>query len=258
MDKNELRSLLQISITAAIEAGREILKVYNSDNFEIELKSDNTPLTKADKISHQIITERLAETEIFGTKIPVLSEEGKNIPYEERKNWQLFWIVDPLDGTKEFIKRNGEFTVNIALLEKNEPVLGVIYAPADNRENTNLVENFSFGGLMTENNSNIWLYNFLNGIENFPGAIYFAADCEGVYKVKDKKVYKLDNNQNLINPDKLTAVSSRSHSSDEEKKKLEEFGVQNFVSVGSSLKFCLVAEGEAVGKGMAVVDLDFP
>ena len=101
------------------------MKIYKSDDFGVETKADNSPLTKADKAAHEIIIEQLKET-----NIPVLSEEGKDIPYSERKNWKQLWIVDPIDGTKEFIKRNGEFTVNIALVENHISVLGVIYVPA--------------------------------------------------------------------------------------------------------------------------------
>ena len=115
--------LLQTAIQASIAAGEKILEVYESD-FAIEHKEDKSPLTLADKKAHEIISSLLRDS-----AIPILSEEGKNIPYMERKNWEYFWLVDPLDGTKEFIKRNGEFTVNIALIEKNKPVLGVIYVP---------------------------------------------------------------------------------------------------------------------------------
>ena len=95
MEENELKKLLELSIHTAVEAGKKILKVYNSDDFEIELKLDNSPLTKADKLSHNIITERLSQTTFDGKKIPVLSEEGKDIPYEKRKNWDLFWLGRP-------------------------------------------------------------------------------------------------------------------------------------------------------------------
>ena len=118
---------LKIAINAALEAAKEILKIYNSDDFEVQLKSDNSPLTKADLISHQII-----ESYLKVTNIPILSEEGKDISYNERKNWNQLWIIDPIDGTREFIKRNGEFTINIALIENQIPILGVVYAPVLN------------------------------------------------------------------------------------------------------------------------------
>lgn len=121
-DYPKLVSLLK---ETALSAGEEILKIYHSDFFDIELKSDDSPITRADLAAHHIIAEQLKKT-----PYPVLSEEGKSIPYEIRKNWETLWIVDPIDGTKEFIKRNDEFTVNIALVHQNKPVLGVIYAPA--------------------------------------------------------------------------------------------------------------------------------
>ena len=120
-----ISELTQLAIKAAIEASKNILPIYKSDDFEIEIKQDNSPLTKADKAAHRIISSILQES-----KIPILSEEGKNITYEVRKYWDKLWIVDPIDGTKEFIKRNGEFTVNIALVENNTPVIGVVLAPA--------------------------------------------------------------------------------------------------------------------------------
>jgi len=120
-----MNQYLKIAVKAALEAGKEILEIYHSDDFEVELKGDNSPLTKADLASHNVIMSHLSKTDI-----PVLSEEGKSIPYTSRKDWKQLWIVDPIDGTKEFIKRNGEFTVNIALIESQKTVIGVIYVPA--------------------------------------------------------------------------------------------------------------------------------
>ena len=111
-------SNLKTAIDAALEAGKVILEIYHSGDFDIEIKGDNSPLTKADKASHNVIMSYLTKT-----NIPVLSEEGRDITYEERKEWKQLWIVDPIDGTKEFIKRNGEFTVNIALIENQKPIL---------------------------------------------------------------------------------------------------------------------------------------
>ena len=121
------KNLLKIAIIAALEAAKEILKIYHSDNFEVQIKSDDSPLTKADLVSHKLI-----ELYLKPTNIPILSEEGKDISYDERKDWAQLWIVDPIDGTKEFIKRNGEFTVNIALIENQKPKIGVVYAPVLN------------------------------------------------------------------------------------------------------------------------------
>ena len=119
-----MKQLLNTAITAALEAGKAILEIYHSGEFDVEIKGDNSPLTKADTSSHNVIMSFLTKT-----NIPVLSEEGKAIPYEERKDWSQLWIVDPIDGTKEFIKRNGEFTVNIALIENQKTLIGVIFVP---------------------------------------------------------------------------------------------------------------------------------
>lgn len=121
-----MEELLNIAIEASLEAGREIMRIYNdpAQDFGIERKADNSPLTLADKAAHKCIEDRLR-----ATHIPVLSEEGRHMPYDERREWDRLWIVDPLDGTKEFIKKNGEFTVNIALVEDGRPVMGVVYVP---------------------------------------------------------------------------------------------------------------------------------
>ena len=118
------KELLSLAIEASLKAGEAIMEIYVSEDFGTETKSDASPLTKADLAADKIIQEFLAKT-----NIPILSEEGKSIPFEERKNWNQLWIVDPIDGTKEFIKRNGEFTVNIALIENQKTMLGVIYVP---------------------------------------------------------------------------------------------------------------------------------
>lgn len=119
--------LLEIAKKAAEAASKRILEIYESADFSIEAKADNSPLTLADKASHKAIVEKLEKT-----AIPILSEEGREIPYSERKDWEYFWMIDPLDGTKEFIKKNGEFTVNIALIHQNAPVLGVVFTPVLN------------------------------------------------------------------------------------------------------------------------------
>ena len=117
-------NLIELAKKAVSEAGKAILDIYHSDDFEVENKSDDSPLTRADKAAHRVIVSNLEKS-----GLPILSEEGANIDYEVRKNWDRFWLVDPLDGTKEFIKKNGEFTVNIALIEKNKPIAGAVYAP---------------------------------------------------------------------------------------------------------------------------------
>ncbi len=126
-EKMDLNKLLKISVEASLIAGEEIMKIYETADFGVVTKDDESPLTLADQISNDIISKAL-----ILTPIPVLSEEGREIPYSERKNWKHLWIVDPLDGTKEFIKKNDEFTVNIALIENGRPILGVIYVPVFN------------------------------------------------------------------------------------------------------------------------------
>jgi len=217
-DLKYTKDLLITAIKASVKAGEAIMKVYESDDFHTSIKEDNSPLTRADKNAHQVITEIL-ET----TNLPVLSEEGKNIPYEERKDWELFWLVDPLDGTKEFIKKNGDFTVNIALIKKNIPVAGVIYIPVS--------------GILyfSENSLGAFKTDYSNWadleIENFD----FLTD------ISDKLP--------LSKPEKYTVVGSRSHLNDDTKayfQKLEkEHGKIEILSRGSSLKFCMIAEGKA-------------
>ena len=153
----------------------------------------------------------------FYPEIPVLSEEGRKIPYDKRKNWNLFWLVDPLDGTKEFIKKNCEFTVNIALIEDNEPIMGIIYAPAFNESVTDSI--------------------------SFSGTIYYGEKGNGSFKsTGDGKIVELPCFENSKN---VKAVRSRSHASSEEEKIFKQYNVTETVSIGSSLKFCLVAEGRA-------------
>ena len=138
----DLKELLEIAKRAANKASIEILKVYESGDFSIESKSDDSPLTLADKSSHDTIVKELKRT-----GLPILSEEGKEIDYETRKSWEYFWMIDPLDGTKEFIKRNGEFTVNVALIHKNQPVLGVVMVPVTG----DVYEAFSGNGAFKNN-----------------------------------------------------------------------------------------------------------
>ena len=116
--------LMRLALEAAVEAGQAILKIYEEEDFGVELKEDASPLTRADRAAHKVILKRLQ-----ASGIPVLSEEGRHLPFEQRKPWRELWIVDPVDGTKEFIKRNGEFTVNIALVRDGKAVLGVVLAP---------------------------------------------------------------------------------------------------------------------------------
>jgi 3'(2'), 5'-bisphosphate nucleotidase len=210
-----MNKLLKTSIEAAIESGKVILEIYDSDELELELKGDNSPLTKADKVSHNILVSHLKKT-----GIPILSEEGKKISYSERKYWKKLWIIDPIDGTKEFIKRNGEFTVNIALVESQRSVLGVVFAPA-------------------------------------LGDLYFSTSELGSFKVKvDFKNLNLDNLVGAAeklpferNDKTFSIVASRSHMSPETEDFIaemkEKHGEVKLISKGSSLKLCMVAEGKA-------------
>ncbi|SEG20776.1 3'(2'),5'-bisphosphate nucleotidase CysQ [Parabacteroides chinchillae] len=208
---------LYIAIRAALDAGKSIMDIYTDpkSDFGIERKADNSPLTIADKAAHRLISNALSVT-----PFPVLSEEGAEISYEERSKWDIFWIVDPLDGTKEFIKRNGEFTVNIALVSKGIPVLGVIYVPARKE-------------------------------------LYFAADA--AYKLTDVDSSNQPSMDELkqnairlpvsIGHQGVVVVASRSHQSEETTNYIENLRKQGkpvtLISSGSSLKICLVAEGSA-------------
>jgi len=205
--------LLSLSIEAAIHAGSAILEVYQSE-FAVEHKEDNSPLTLADKNAHEVISEMLSRT-----SIPVLSEEGKMVSFDERKKWKELWVVDPLDGTKEFIKRNGEFTVNIALVRDGVSVFGVIYQPATGE--------LFYGGSEDE--------------------AYWFIHVEGRTVQESFQSRKKIDRKNL--PEVFTIVASRSHLSPETAayidKARHEHGKTDMVSSGSSLKLCMVAAGRA-------------
>jgi 3'(2'), 5'-bisphosphate nucleotidase len=206
-------ALVKLSIDAAISAGRAILQVYQTP-FTVEQKEDKSPLTLADKDAHEIIHRRLTET-----GIPVLSEEGKMIQYDERRDWKELWVVDPLDGTKEFIKRNGEFTVNIALVKNGISVFGIIYQP--------VTDVLYFGGL---------------GMKPFK-VTDAAKKADG-----DLMTDAIDMKNNS-SPEIFTIVASRSHLSPETldfiEKEKKRHGTVNFISSGSSLKLCMLAEARA-------------
>ena len=192
----------------AIEAGKEILNFYNNE-IEVTQKEDLSPLTKADLASNKIILESLTK---LNSNIPILSEESL-VDWSIRKNWKKYWLIDPLDGTKEFIKKNGEFTVNIALIEDNNPILGVVYVPAKSLL------------YLAEKNKGSFKTNTKNKLENF----------EGIQKI-------LVSSQTT----RARVIGSRSHSNatfDNWVK--EKFPNADIVQAGSSLKFCLIAEGEA-------------
>jgi 3'(2'), 5'-bisphosphate nucleotidase len=211
-----MKRLLNVSVLAAVVAGKKILEVYEQD-FSVETKSDNSPLTIADKRSHEVIKEALATT-----GFPLLSEEGKELEYNDRNNWETFWLVDPLDGTKEFIKRNGEFTVNIALVKKGSPVLGVVYVPVT--------------GV---------LYYGAEGMGSFCATIDEDLSEENIDRVLESARPLPSGPQ----PALYTVVASRSHNTPETEAFIDEkrkaHGEVNLISSGSSLKLCLVAEGKA-------------
>ncbi|WP_337098199.1 3'(2'),5'-bisphosphate nucleotidase CysQ [Paenibacillus sp. YIM B09110] len=194
-------------IIIARKAGAKILEVYEQD-FLVNYKDDRSPLTEADRLSHLCIIEGLSAID---PNIPILSEEGMHLTYDERVKWGKFWLVDPLDGTKEFIKRNGEFTVNIALIENNYPIIGVIYVP--------VTDTLYYG-------------------EHGKGAIKIKTDSEA----QNITVCRPDN-------DGVTIVESRSHPSPELESFMQDINQKysniNRVSKGSSLKFCAIAEGNA-------------
>jgi 3'(2'), 5'-bisphosphate nucleotidase len=200
MEKRDIDLVVEIAKCA----GRKILDIYQKNDFEKSSKLDNSPVTEADLMAHDIIVNKLGK---LTPTIPILSEESALTPWVERKKWQKYWLIDPLDGTKEFIKRNGEFTVNIALIYKNTPILGVVHAPV-------------LG-------------------ETWVGA-------------KGKQAYKIKNNKRLTirtlphkDGELWRVVGSRSHVSKSFQKYLESMGDHQLISMGSSLKFCIVAEGGA-------------
>lgn len=197
-------NLIELAKKAVTEAGKAILDIYHTDDFEVENKSDDSPLTRADKAAHRIIVSYLEKS-----GLPILSEEGANIDYEVRKNWDRFWLVDPLDGTKEFIKKNGEFTVNIALIEKDKPIAGAVYAPVLD-----------------------WLYwSTLEG---------------GAFKQENvQKIEKIVVNSFSLKDTNLTVVASRSHLNDDTQAYINNLNTPSLTSMGSSLKLLLVAEGKA-------------
>lgn len=220
--------LITTALRAAVLAGRAIMDVYRTD-FAVERKSDDSPLTLADRQAHGLITENLAPL-----GIPILSEEGKSIPYIERSAWSTLWIVDPLDGTKEFIKRNDEFTVNIALVRNQVPELGVIFVPV---KNSLYFGCSNRGGYLLENTQVL-------------SSLCHSWKTAGA-KPDLKEIIANSRRLPVAHPGKnpYVIVGSRSHATPEleafvEKQKTNYERV-DFISAGSSLKFCLVAEGKA-------------
>ena len=193
----------------AKDAGSVIMDIYNHD-VEVEFKNDRSPLTEADKKSNELIIQSL---ELFHPNIPIISEENSEISYSERSLWGEFWLIDPLDGTKEFIKRNGDFTVNIALIRDGFPVFGVVYLPVDE-------------------------------------ILYCAEKGSGAFKEDPSgNLSKIFNGVHYDKIERIKVVASRSHITDEVKEFVEDLKNEGkeveMISVGSSLKLCLVAEGSA-------------
>lgn len=212
-----MKRIYQTAIQAAIEGGKEILKIYDQDEIHVDYKKDDSPLTIADSAANAKIVRILNETEL-----PIISEENKQLGYSTRKEWTSCWIVDPLDGTKEFIKRNGEFTVNIALCNHGIPVFGVIYVPV--------------------------IRELYYAVVDEKKAFKTVLDKEHLItnKLNDEidRIYPNSNKSELVR-----VVGSRSHMNDDTvnytDKLKQEFPKVEIVSKGSSLKFCLVAEGRA-------------
>jgi len=229
---------LMTSIHAALEAGNAILKVYHSSDFIIEEKADSSPLTLADRRSHDVIMKHLSAFEI-----PILSEEGQSIPYGKRKKWDTFWLVDPLDGTKEFIKKNGEFTVNIAMIHKNRPVAGVIFVPD---RNILYFASDKIGAYRTDCSQIVDLLNSKFG-DRSRFANLSDSEITGTVSELISRSTNLPVNYSTNQP--FTIACSRSHSTPEleafVEDKRKEYGNVEFISAGSSLKLCLVAEGRA-------------
>ncbi|TYC15650.1 3'(2'),5'-bisphosphate nucleotidase CysQ [Bizionia gelidisalsuginis] len=192
---------LELILKATREAGEAILDVYYSNDFNIAIKGDESPITRADNIAHNIIESYLKQT-----PYPILSEEGAKIPFNNRKDWNLFWMVDPLDGTKEFIKQNGEFTVNIALIENGNPIFGVVFAPVLDK-------------------------------------LYYGGEGYGAHLISENGTSKLTNSKNKIG--KTRIVASRSHLNVDTENFINTFNEVEIISMGSSLKFMMLAEGRA-------------
>jgi len=227
MTSHQLSTLLPVTISAALDAGRAILEIYEH-NMQIEYKADKSPLTAADRASHKILIRHLKNAPV---QFPILSEEGRNIPFTERQKWETFWLVDPLDGTKEFIKRNGEFTVNIALVQNGSPQLGIIYVPV---KDTLYLAAVGIGSWKLESAS----------------VLPEQVSLEQIKKQANRLPFNFDSDLSVTKQSvPLTVVGSRSHVSDEFKSFVaslkQKYPKVDFISAGSSLKFCLVAEGKA-------------
>lgn len=201
-----LAELVQQVLPIAKDAGKVILDIYDKgEDIQVELKSDESPLTIADKAANDLICERLKQLD---PQLPIISEENKAIPYSERSGFEYTWMVDPLDGTKEFIKRNGEFTVNIALIHNQEVVLGVVYAPVLDQ-------------------------------------MFYAARGEGAFQMVGDKPHKLEAPTFTMSDSNLKVVCSRSHLNDATQAFVDDLESPELTPQGSSLKFTIIAKGDA-------------
>jgi len=206
MDSSRIESLIEEVRKIAFAAGEVILDVYKDEaSFGVEAKADDSPLTLADQRANKVICDALIQLDI---SIPIISEENKAIPFDERKNFEYFWMVDPLDGTKEFIKRNGEFTVNIALIKNDKSVAGVVYVPVTNQ-------------------------------------MYWAIEGQGAFSSDSENKVSLSANSYSMEDEALGVVCSRSHLNEETSAFLANMNKPETVSKGSSLKFLIIAEGNA-------------
>jgi 3'(2'), 5'-bisphosphate nucleotidase len=216
MKNEKIKELLKVAIRAGVEAGSAVCEVYNNE-FDVEFKDDKSPLTLADTNANKIIESYLEKTEY-----PILSEEGRDIPYSERKKWEYFWMVDPLDGTKEFVKRNGEFTVNIALIHNGTPVLGVVVAPVlrDLYFASELTGAVKVGNISMVDSFSTGLDELMKSGTKLP-----VDKSEDIFRVMGSKSHMTKETESFI-------------------RELEkEYANIEIISKGSSLKICMVAEG---------------
>jgi 3'(2'), 5'-bisphosphate nucleotidase len=205
MENINIGDLLEEVKIIAVQAGHIIMEVYERADFDVMLKHDNSPLTLADQKANNVICASLHQ---LNPEIPIISEENKAIPYEERMTYEYCWMVDPLDGTKEFIKRNGEFTVNIALLHKNYPVMGIVYAPVNQ-------------------------------------TLYWASTGKGAFKMNGESIQKISANSFTSKDPGLRVVCSRSHLDSGTQRFIDDLLLAEKIAKGSSLKFLILAEGGA-------------
>ncbi len=205
ISKEKLPLLINSVLGIAKRAGEIIMEVYDSDDFGVESKGDDSPLTRADTAANDHIVKSLSKLEIV---LPIISEETKEVAYDVRKDWNSLWMVDPLDGTKEFIKRNGEFTVNIALIENGKSIAGVVYLPVKD-------------------------------------IMYWAIDGVGAFKIEDQNASVIQVNSFSEEDKDLRIVCSRSHLNEETQNFVDRYNNPELIATGSSLKFTIIAEGNA-------------